>query len=177
MELVKLTEKEFAKFAVKHRQASFYQTVEWGHLKETNNWQMHLLGLKDGKKIVAGCLLLSKMTPVKRKMFYSPRGFLIDYSDYDLLKEFTYKIKEYVKKEKGIFIKIRKIESVKNSGVSWSKSIDVPEIPLSYNFTGIKKTVIPNALTIPEIVSIKILVILIFTRCIKRLRIIRKYLD
>jgi len=106
MELVKLTEKEFAKFALNHKQASFYQTVEWGHLKETNNWDMHLLGLKDGKKIVAGCLLLSKMTPIKRKMFYSPRGFLIDYNDYDLLKEFTYKIKEYVKKEKGIFIKI-----------------------------------------------------------------------
>jgi len=106
MELVKLTEKEFSKFSEKHPQTSFYQTVEWGHLKETNNWEMHLLGLKDGKKIVAGCLLLSKMTPIKRKMFYSPRGFLIDYNNYDLLKEFTTKIKDYVRKEKGIFIKI-----------------------------------------------------------------------
>jgi hypothetical protein len=31
-------------------------------------------------------------------------------------------------------------------------------MPLSYNFTGIKKTVIPKALTIPAIVSIKKLV-------------------
>ena len=106
MELVKLTEKEFAKFALNHPQANFYQTVEWGKLKKTNNWDMHLLGLKDGKKIVAGALLLSKMTPIKRKMFYSPRGFLIDYNNYDLLKEFTSKVKEYVTKEKGIFIKI-----------------------------------------------------------------------
>ena len=53
----------------------------------------------------------------------------------------------------------RKTESVKCSGVSWSKSIDVPEMPLSYNFTGIKKTVIPNAFTMPAIVSIKKLVI------------------
>ena len=58
------------------------------------------------------------------------------------------------KRNKGIFNAIRKMESVKYSGVSWSKSMDVPEIPLSYNFTGIKKTVMPKALTIPAIVSI-----------------------
>ena len=46
MELVKLTEKEFKKFALNHPQANFYQTIEWGHLKETNNWCIHLLGLK-----------------------------------------------------------------------------------------------------------------------------------
>ena len=51
--------------------------------------------------------------------------------------------------------KIRKIERDKYSGVSWSKSIDVPEIPLSYNFTGIRKTVIPNAFIIPASVSIR----------------------
>lgn len=106
MELVKLSEKEFEKFASKHYQANFYQTVEWGHLKKTNRWNMHLLGLKDGKKIVAGGLLLSKKLFGKMKMFYSPRGFLIDYSNLEILKEFTKEVKKYVKKEKGIFIKI-----------------------------------------------------------------------
>ena len=67
---------------------------------------MHLLGLKDKDKIVAAALILSKITPIKKKMFYSPRGFLIDYNNYELLKEFTKKIKEYVKKDNGIFIKI-----------------------------------------------------------------------
>lgn len=107
MELIELTEKEFKEFADNHPQISFHQTNEWGHLKENNGWDMHLVGLKDeNNKIVAGALLLSKMTPIKRKMFYSPRGFLIDYSNYDLLKEFTEKIKKYVKANKGIFIKI-----------------------------------------------------------------------
>lgn len=107
MELIELTEKEFKNFADKHPQINFHQTKEWGHLKEENGWKMHLIGLKDDKnKIVAGALLLSKMTPIKRKMFYSPRGFLIDYNNFNLLKEFTSKVKEYVKKEKGIFLKI-----------------------------------------------------------------------
>lgn len=106
MELVTLNEKEFEKFAKVHEQANFHQTIQWGKLKESNNWKMHLIGLKDGKKVVAASLLLSKMTPIKRQMFYAPRGFLIDYSNYELLKTFTIKIKEYVKKNKGIFLKI-----------------------------------------------------------------------
>ena len=106
MEFVKLTEDEFREFAKKHPQANFYQTVEWGNLKKTTNWDMHLLGMKDNGKVIAGAMVLSKNTPIKRPMFYSPRGFLIDYKNYDLLREFSEKIKEYVKKRKGIFLKI-----------------------------------------------------------------------
>lgn len=106
MELIELTEKEFKTFADSHPQINFHQTNEWGHLKEKNGWQMHLIGLKDNDRIVAGALLLSKMTPIKRKMFYSPRGFLIDYNNYELLDEFTKKVKAYVKNKKGIFLKI-----------------------------------------------------------------------
>ena len=107
MELVKLTEEEFRKCSLESEQVSFHQTIEWGELKKTNGWDMHLIGLKDNDKIVACSLLLSKNIPViKKKMFYAPRGFLIDYNNYDLLKEFTVRIKKYVKDNKGIFIKI-----------------------------------------------------------------------
>ena len=106
MKLRELTEKEFKKFADQHPQISFHQTIEWGKLKEENGWKIHLLGLEENKKIIAGCLLLSKMTPIKKNMFYSPRGFLIDYNDYITLKAFTDQLKEYVKKHQGIFIKI-----------------------------------------------------------------------
>ncbi len=107
MKLVELTNKQFKDFALKHPQISFHQTKEWGDLKEENGWKSYLLGLKDSTgDIVAGCLLLSKMTPIKRNMFYSPRGFLIDYNDYDLLKEFTNEIKKFVKNHQGIFVKI-----------------------------------------------------------------------
>lgn len=106
MELVKLKKEEFEKFVLNSNQASFYQTYEWGELKKENGWDMHLIGLKDKKKIKAASLILSKNTPIGKKMFYAPRGFIIDYNDFELLKEFTDKVKKYVKKEKGIFIKI-----------------------------------------------------------------------
>lgn len=108
MKLKKLTKKEFKTFADKNPEITFHQTEEWANLKKVNNWNAHYIGLEDdNKKIVAGALLLSKTLPIiKKKMFYSPRGFLIDYNDKDLLKKFTEEIKKYAKKENAIFIKI-----------------------------------------------------------------------
>ena len=107
MKLVKITKEEFKKFADKHPQITFHQTKEWADLKKSNNWQSHYIGLKDKDKIIAGALLLSKQLPiVKKKMFYSPRGYLIDYHNEKILREFTNQLKDYVKNENGIFIKI-----------------------------------------------------------------------
>ena len=107
MELVSLSKQEFKKFADKHEQITFHQTEQWANLKKKNGWDAYYIGLKDGKKIVAGALLLKKRLPiVKFNMFYSPRGFLIDYNNFDLLKEFTTELKKFIKKEKGIFVKI-----------------------------------------------------------------------
>lgn len=107
MELVELNEKEFKKFADTSEQITFHQTIEWGKLKSFNGWRSYFVGLKDNKKIVAAALLLSKKIPsVKKYMFYSPRGFLIDYKDKELLKVFTEKIKLFAKEKQAIFIKI-----------------------------------------------------------------------
>ena len=107
MKLVNLTKTEFKKYADNHSQITFHQTEEWANLKKVNGWKAYYIGLKEGKKIKAAALILAKELPIiKKKMFYSPRGFLIDYNDFELLKEFTNELKKYIKKEKGIFVKI-----------------------------------------------------------------------
>lgn len=107
MKLVNLNKKEFKEFVDASEQITFHQTIQWAHLKKKNNWQAYYIGLKDDKKIAAAALLLSKTVPIiKKKIFYSPRGFIINYHDHNLLNEFTKKIKEYIKKENGIFLKI-----------------------------------------------------------------------
>lgn len=107
MKLVKLNEKEFKDFADKHEQITFHQTKEWANLKEKNNWIPYYIGLKDNEEIKAGALLLAKEIPViKKKLFYSPRGLLVDYSNKKLLEEFTKEIKKFLKKEKGFLLKI-----------------------------------------------------------------------
>ena len=79
MEIVKLTSKEFENFAKKNKYVTFHQKESWGKLKEKNGWKYEMVGLKDDKKVVAATLLLSKMAPFKVKMYYAPRGFLIDF--------------------------------------------------------------------------------------------------
>ena len=107
MKLVVISKEEFKKFADKHPQITFHQTEEWANLKKTNGWDADYIGFKDNNKLLAGALLLSKTLPIiKKKMFYSPRGFLIDYKNKDLLKDFTKQLKEYIKDKKGIFVKI-----------------------------------------------------------------------
>ena len=107
MKLKRITENEFKKFADKNPEITFYQTISWANLKKKNGWEAHYLGLEKNKKIIAGSLILSKTLPIiKKKMFYAPRGFLIDYKDKNTLKEFTNELKNYAKKENAIFIKI-----------------------------------------------------------------------
>ena len=106
MELIKLTEQEFKEFSSNHEQATFLQTINWGKLKEHNGWKYELLGFKKDNEIIAGMMLLSKQTPIKKKMFYAPRGFILDYKNEELLRNFTEEVKKYVKKNNGIFIKI-----------------------------------------------------------------------
>lgn len=106
MQFVTLKEKEFLEFSKKNSQTSFFQNPYWGRIKKDNGWDSHYVGLKEDKNVVAASLLLSKNISFFGKMFYAPRGFLLDYSNYELLEKFTKGIKEYLKKESALFLKI-----------------------------------------------------------------------
>lgn len=106
MQFVLLNEKEFSKAALELSCSNFHQSAGWGKLKEKNGWIPHYLGIKKKKKIVAATLLLEKKVLKKYSMFYAPRGYLIDFHDFELLKFFTDEIKKFAKEKKGIFVKI-----------------------------------------------------------------------
>ncbi len=107
MKLVKLNDKEFKEFVLKSPQVTFHQTKEWGNLKSKNNWIPYYIGLKDNDEIKAAALFLAKEVPIiKKKLFYSPRGMIIDYNDKDLLSTFTKEIKIFLKKENAFMLKI-----------------------------------------------------------------------
>lgn len=105
--LEKLSPEEFNEFARKCSQSTFFQSSYWGELKALTGWKSHIVGIKEDNEIKGASLLLSKKIPVlNRYIFYAPRGFLIDYNDTLFLNNFVSEIKKYVKKNKGIFIKI-----------------------------------------------------------------------
>ncbi len=106
MELIKLDKNEFDEYALNHDNATFMQNSFWGEIKIKNGWQYELLGVKEKGKIKAACILLSKKTPVGKKMFYAPRGYLLDYSNLELFESFDMLVTKYAQEHGGIFLKI-----------------------------------------------------------------------
>lgn len=106
MKIEELESSEYEEYISKNKYTTFYQKEYWGKLKKDGGWNYKLVGMKKNNKIVGATLLLFKNLPLGLKLFYSPRGFLIDYNDEELLKEFVLEIKEYVKKENGFILKI-----------------------------------------------------------------------
>lgn len=106
MELVTLTKEEFLNFSLTNKYTSFFQTPYWGEIKSKNGWDAHYLGLKDKEKLIAATLLLSKKIKFFKTMYYAPRGFLLDYEDEKTITEFTKKIKEYLKENDALFLKV-----------------------------------------------------------------------
>lgn len=105
--LEELSIEEFNEFSKNNEQGIFFQSSYWGDLKKMNGWIPHIVGVKEGYNIKGASLLLAKKIPVFNKyIFYAPRGYLLNYKDESFLEDFTKKIVRYVKKNKGIFIKI-----------------------------------------------------------------------
>ena len=78
----------------------------WAEVKKDNGWDSYFVGLKDGDKVVAATLLLSKKIKFFKNMFYAPRGFLLDYNNLSILEEFTEGIKKFLKDKNALFLKI-----------------------------------------------------------------------
>ena len=107
MGLVELGRKEFDDYAINHKYRSFYQTSQYGTLMTKNGYEAKYVGLYDNEgKLNAATLILMKPLMFGSKFAYSPRGYLIDFNNYDLLFDFTSQLKDYLSKQKVLFLTI-----------------------------------------------------------------------
>ena len=106
MDFVELTEKEYQKFWEKHPLKTFLSAPKIAKLREKSNWKAYFVGVKENKKVVAAALLLSHKRKFNVNEFYSPRGFLLDYNNKELLTFFVEKVKEYAKSKNGYILRI-----------------------------------------------------------------------
>lgn len=98
---------KYEEFVKNHKKSHFLQSYAWGEFaKKEKNLIPHYVGLEDNNKLVATALILEKKLPLHLSYFYIPRGYVLDYDNLDILKNFTKEIKNYAKKNKAIFIKI-----------------------------------------------------------------------
>ncbi len=98
---------EYQNFTVNHKKSHFLQTYEWGCFckKIKKQIPIYLGVVDDDDKLIATALILLKKTPFGFSYGYSPRGFILDYTDKELIRFFTESIKTYMKKNKIIYIK------------------------------------------------------------------------
>lgn len=106
MDFVELTEKEYQKFWENHPQKTFLSAPKIAKLREKTNWKSYFVGVKENKKVVAAALLLSHKRKFNVNEFYSPRGFLLDYNNKELLAFFVEKVKEFAKSKNGYILRI-----------------------------------------------------------------------
>lgn len=108
MEFIENIQKEeYNKFMEeKKEKAHFLQSYEWGELSKDRGQIPYYVGLKDKNKLVATALLLKKPLPLGYSYFYIPRGFTLDYSDYDLIEKFTKEIINFTRKHKSLYVRM-----------------------------------------------------------------------
>lgn len=106
MEFCKLTEKEYQKYWNTHPLKTFLSAIEIGKLREKNNWNVEYVGVKENKKIIAATMLLSHKRKFNKYEFYSPRGYLLDFNNEELLKFFTNNLKEYLKENNAYIFRV-----------------------------------------------------------------------
>lgn len=144
-----LSEKEYQAFWEKTPNNHFMQSYEWGQACQKNRDQIPCyVGLKNDKdELVAAALLLKKKTPLNMCYFYAPRGFTMNFEDNKVLTEFTNELKNYLKEENAIYLKLdpplmyqevntegEKVEDGKNNYVIFNNFLN-----LGYKHKGFNK--------------------------------------
>lgn len=99
---------EYEEFVENNQYKShFLQSSLWGEFSSIDKGLIpHYVGIKENNKLICATLLLEKKLVFGYSYFYAPRGYVINFEDFNILKIFTNELKKYVKKHKGIFIKI-----------------------------------------------------------------------
>lgn len=104
-----LEKDEYEEFVSSHPlKAHFMQSVGWGEFNRIErNLTPYYVGMRDeGEKMVAAALLLERKPLLFPPYIYSPRGFVIDFFNKQLLKSFCEKISEFCKEKGVMFLKI-----------------------------------------------------------------------
>ena len=89
----------YREFESNHKKSHFLQSYEWGLFCKRAKGQVPCyVGMEDENgNLTVTCLILLRKTPFGFSYGYAPRGFILDYSNKDIIKEFTTYLKKYMK--------------------------------------------------------------------------------
>ncbi len=88
----------------------FLQSTLWARIKIDNGWTPFNLIWKDGKKIIAGAMVLERNVKILRlfstRILYCPKGPLLDWNQPELANFVLRDLENFAKRRKSIFLKI-----------------------------------------------------------------------
>ncbi len=106
MEFQEITKKEYKDFWNNHPLKTFLSAPEISELRKKTGWLTYYVGVKEDKKIIAAAMLLAHKRHFGAYEFYSPRGYLLDFNNEELLIFFTRELQKYIKDKKGYVLRI-----------------------------------------------------------------------
>ena len=120
MQIILLDEIRFDNFAINHPYYNFYQSSNYGKFMTKHGYNSYSLGLADdiGEIKAATLMIVKNEKSSKRKMGYAPRGFLIDWNNDDLVKEFTEKLKEFLANRNFTYLKVDPLITLKEHNIN-----------------------------------------------------------
>ena len=109
MKIITLSEEEFNRFSNNHKYNTFYQSSDYAEFaRENEQYDVHYLGFvyEPTNTLIGACLMLYRPLFWGYKYAYSPRGFLIDYNNSEIIDDISNSLKRLLKKQKFVFITI-----------------------------------------------------------------------
>lgn len=93
---------EYDQFVKNHELANVLQSSAWEEVK--SDWEHEKFGVYREEKLLATASILIRTLPLGYKMFYIPRGPILDYGDTELLSFVIQSIKSYARSKRAIFV-------------------------------------------------------------------------
>ena len=115
---------EYDQFVKEHELVNVLQSSAWEEVK--SDWQHEKFGAYRGDKLLATASILIKTLPLGYRMFYIPRGPVLDYKDAKLLNFVLQSIKSYARSKRAIFVIFDPSICLSQSSIKHEK-IEYPE--------------------------------------------------
>ena len=106
MRIVKLSPDAFDKFIASINYCSYFQTSAYGALLSRFGLKDEYLGFEENNQLVGATLLLHKPIFMGFKYAYLPRGIILDYNNYPLVKSAIKELKSFLNKEHFLTLKM-----------------------------------------------------------------------
>ena len=115
---------EYDQFVKDHELVNVLQSSAWEEVK--SDWQHEKFGVYRGDKLLSTASILIKTLPLGYRMFYIPRGPVLDYKDAELLNFVLQSIKSYARSKRAIFVIFDPSICLSQSSIKHEK-IEYPE--------------------------------------------------